>query len=293
MLSQKGSDILKNHYRTADIWRVRERTHAKYTEPKVDFVAWVLEHVDWNGNEAVLDAGCGPGRYYHYFQENLPDVRYTGLDYSTGMMADHPAPNRLIRGALDAIPLPDNSFDVIMANHVLYLAPDIETAVQEMQRLLKPNGVFVTATNSLTTMPQFRELFRRAILLVSPPGVSREVKAPAGLHQRFALENGSVILSRHYRAVVRHDLPTAFVFDEVDPIMDYLESSRATHEPQLPENISWDQMMLIMREQLNNLIDTLETLTVDKLTGVLIATNSGGFIEEFMQMRTQHSGEES
>jgi hypothetical protein len=145
----------------------------------------------------------------------------------------------------------------------------------------------VASTSSLTTMPQFRELFRRAILLVSPPGVSREVRVPAGIHQRFALENGSRMLANRYFAVVRHDLPGSFVFDDVDPIMDYLDSTRDTREPQLPNNISWDQVMLIMREQLTNLITSLDQLVVDKLTGVLIATNGGGFIEEFLEIQAQ------
>ena len=142
-------------------------------------------------------------------------------------------------------------------------------------------------------MPQFRELFRRAILLVSPPGVSRDITVPEGLHRRFSLENGSRMLSQHFYAVVRHDLPGAFVFGQVDPILDYLESTRSVREPQLPESVSWDQVMLIMREQVTNLIASLQTLVVDKLTGVLIATNGGGFIEEYLAARDKAKQETS
>lgn len=276
---------MSQHFRTADGWRVRQQTHEQYTVPQVNFVEWVMKHVTVHGDERVLDVGCGPGRYYSYLQAHHPDVQYYGLDFSSGMMQEHPAPDWLTRGNMADIPFPDNTFDIVLANHVLYLAPDVETALQETKRVLKPKGVLVASTSSLTTMPQFRELFRRAILLVSPPGVSREVRVPAGLHQRFALENGSRMLAHHYFAVVRHDLPGAFVFDDVDPIMDYLDSTRDTREPQLPQNVSWDQVMLIMREQLTNLILTLDKLVVDKLTGVLIATNGGGFIEEFLDIK--------
>jgi SAM-dependent methyltransferase len=293
MLSPESSEILNLHYKNTDAWRVRNQTHETYTEPKLNFVDWVMNRIKLRGDERILDVGCGPGRYYNYLLEKHPDVSYIGLDFSGGMMEGHKANDRLVRAPMHEIPFPDDSFDIVMANHVMYLAPDVDAVLQETKRVLKPGGLFITSTNSVTTMPQFRELFRRAILLVSPPGMSREVKVPIGLHQRFALENGARMLARHYYAVVRYDMPSAFIFDEVDPIMDYLESTRATREPQLPTSVSWDQVMLIMREQLSNLIATLDKLVVDKLSGVLVASNSGGFIEEYVNIlkETESDGE--
>ena len=285
MRPQDTPDLRSTSPHAAGNWHIRQQTHDQYTFPKVDFVEWVMHHVALQGDENLLDLGCGTGRYYNYIHTNYPDVTYTGIDTANDMTAEHPAPSRIIHSPMDEIPFEDDTFDVVMANHVMYYAANVVDVVKEAQRVLKPNGLFVASTSSVTTTPQFRELFRRAILLVSPPGASRDVKVPGGLHQRFALENGSRLLAKHYFAVVRHDLPGAFVFDEVDPIMDYLESMRDTREPQLPENISWDQVMLIMREQLTNLILTLDKLVVDKLTGVLIATNGGGFIAEYLALR--------
>lgn len=285
MLPQKTPKALREQYRTTSSWRTRKETHEQYTYPQVDFAAWAMDLIDWRGDERVLDVGCGPGQHYKYIAQRWPSVQYYGVDFSFGMIAEHPNQESLARGNMERLPFPDNTFDIVMANHVMYLAPDVEAAILETQRVLKPGGIFVATTNSIQTMPQFRELFRRALLLVSPPGVSRSIQVPMPLHQRFALENGSRMLARRYFAVVRHDLPGTFVFDEVDPIMEYLESTRAVREPQLPENIMWDQVMLIMREQMTNLIATLQKLVVDKLTGVLIATDSGGFIQEFVEKK--------
>ncbi|MEL7236066.1 MAG: class I SAM-dependent methyltransferase [Chloroflexota bacterium] len=287
MLTPESSEILQLHYKNTDAWRVRNQTHEMYTRPQINFVEWVMKHIALKGDERILDVGCGPGRYYDFLQQKHPGVDYVGLDYSAGMMDEHGSDDRLVRAPMDTLPFPDGAFDIVMANHVVYLAPDVELMLLEARRVLKPGGLFICATNSITTMPQFRELFRRAILLVSPPGMSREVKVPAGLHQRFALENGARMLARHYYAVVRYDLPSALEFSEVEPIMDYLESTRATREPQLPGNVSWDQVMLIMREQLANLIATLDKLVVDKLSGVLVATNGGGFIHEYLTIKEQ------
>lgn len=286
MLPQRDADALRRHFQNTESWQVRVNIHEQYSYPNVDFVAWVMKLVPLAGDEHVLDVGCGPGKYHDYLAAHHPNVKYVGIDYSFGMLDANPAEER-VRGMITELPFPDDSFDIVMANHMLYLVPDIEAAIRETQRVLKPGGVFVATTSSIATMPQFRELFRRAILLVSPPGVSRDVRVPETLHRRFALENGSRILARHYGAVVRHDLPGAFVFPDPDPIIDYLESSRDVREPQLPPNVSWDQVMLIMREQLNNLIATLNNLVVDKLTGVLMATEDGGFIREFRQIKAE------
>jgi len=287
MLSQDHVEALRQQFQSKENWLIRQRTHETYTQPKRDFVEWVMDLYPWQGDEAVLDVGCGPGRYYDYLAARQPGVRYFGVDYSLTMIENHTHREGLARGAMQTLPYPDDTFDIVMANHVMYLAPDIDATITELRRVLKPTGVLFAATTSTGSTPQFKELFRRAILLVSPPGRSRDLHVPETLHGRFALENGSRILARHFYAVVRHDLPAALVFPEVDPIMDYLEATRAIREPQLPDGVSWDQVMVILREQVTNLIMSLNALVVDKLTGVLMASDNGGFIKTFVEIQKQ------
>ncbi|MEP7292185.1 MAG: hypothetical protein ABI835_10390, partial [Chloroflexota bacterium] len=78
------------------------------------------------------------------------------------------------------------------------------------------------------------------------------------------------------------DLPSTLVFPTAEPVMAYLESTRSMHEPQLPETIQWDELILVMREQVNRVLDHFGELVVTKVTGVLIASNHGGFIREFV-----------
>jgi len=284
MLPQNASTIIQNFYHSPEVWQLRRSTHDQYSVPAINYPAWVMKLAGLRGDERILDVGTGPGLYYDAAKELWPNVDYVALDYSAGMLKLNGATQRL-RASVEQIPFPTGSFDVVMANHMIYLAPDIPAALAEMRRVLTPNGVFIAATSSLQSMPQFRELFRRAILLVSPPGSSRDVTVPSGMHQRFALENGTRQLAQYYRAVVRHDLPGKLIFPAVDPIMDYLESTRAVREPQLPPNIRWEQVMMIMREQLNNLVYSMGQLEVDKLSGVLIASDGGGFIQSFMEQQ--------
>jgi SAM-dependent methyltransferase len=290
MLSQNHVDALRRQFRTTESWRIRHQTHEKYTFPRKPFIDWAMSLVPWRGDERILDVGCGPGKYYDYFQAQHPGLRYIGLDYSYAMVSDHKGNGQITRGTMEELPFADDSFDVVMANHVIYLAPDVEATIAEFKRVLKPGGMLIAATTSVGSTPQFRELFRRTILLVSPPGRAAEVKIPETLHRRFALENGTRLLSRQFFAVARYDLPSALVFPAVDPIMDYLEATRSIRESQLPEDVGWDQLMLIMREQLTNLMYTHKTLAVDKLTGVLMASDQSGFIGEYQQIAAKLNG---
>ena len=138
-------------------------------------------------------------------------MTYHAIDQSPGMLRAHPARGKLSVGDAQALPFADSSFDVVMANHMLYHVPDIEQAVLEARRVLKPDGIFVAATNSIQSMPEFHALFRRGMLLLSTPGkVFSQPPLPA--QTSFSLENGTRLLSRYFYGVVRYDLPSTLVF---------------------------------------------------------------------------------
>lgn len=277
------NNLRQHAYADDENFRIRHETHEQYTVPRVDFRAWALSRIEWRGDEQVLDVGCGPGMYAASLREMLPDVRYYGLDFSAGMLAKHPLPRAVTVGDGQNLPFPDHHFDVVMANHMLYHVPDIERALEEFRRVLKPDGVLLAATNSVENMPQVRELFKRAILVLTAPG--KAVSIPLPNSHLFTLESGTRQLSRHFYAVVRHDLPGALVFTEIEPVMAYLESTRSLREPLLPEGVTWESVMLVVREQIKNQLNYVGELVVHKLVGVLVATDRGDFISDFLHQR--------
>jgi SAM-dependent methyltransferase len=282
MPSSSDPKVVRQQYANDKPLRIRQETHEQYTVPKVNFPEWVLQRVEWRGDENVLDVGSGTGTYYEGLRQLWPDVSYHAIDLSRGMLRAHPAKKSIAQADAQKLPFPDQCFDVVMANHMLYHVPDIEQAVLEARRVLKPDGVLVAATNSLQSMPEFHALFRRGMLLLSTPGkVYSQPPLPA--QTSFALENGTRILARYFYAVVRHDLPSTLVFPSIEPVMAYLESTRSVREPQLPETINWDDLMLVMRDQVNRVMSHFGELVVNKVTGVLIASNQGGFIHDFVE----------
>lgn len=280
-MSSQHHETIRRQYATDEKLRIRQETHDKYTIPDRDFVSWALGCLDWRGDESVLDVGCGPGLYYPRIKEQMPNTTYTGIDLLPGMLRNHPSQSRLAVADAIALPYADHTFDVVMANHMLYHVDNVEQAIMEFRRVLKPGGILMTATNSNQTMPELQVLMRRAIVLLTRQGAA-QVRAPSLPSDHYALENGTKLLARHFYAVVRYDLPSALVFPDVEPAIAYLETTRDLREAQLPADVVWEDVMMIMRQQINQLIKHLGELVINKQVGMLVASDSGGFISQYI-----------
>ena len=275
------ADAIRRYYATDRNLRIHEETQAKYAVPSVDFVRWTLDTIDWTGDEAILDIGAGRGSHYACLIQEQPAITYFALDLSSNLLLNHPcAADRLALGDAMRLPFCDDSFDIVMANHVLYHLADIEAGLAEIKRVLKPDGRVLAATDSLQTTPELQVLIRRAIVLLSENGAQvNPLTLPC---DGFALENGTRILARHFYAVVRHDLPCQLIFDDVEPALEYLDSMRELRQGDLPAGVSWDDMMLIMRQQMTQLLGLLGKLEIKLAVGALVASDCGGFIGDFV-----------
>ncbi len=288
MSESAQAEGIRRYYETDAYLRIEDETHAKYAVPKCDFVNWTLDTLAWQTDDMVLDIGCGPGNHYAQLIDRAPEITYFALDLSPFMLRNHPAQSeRLALGDALQLPYADDSFDVVMANHVLYHLENIDRGLDEIKRVLKPGGKMLATTNSIHNLPELQVLFRRAIVLLSANGA--HVHPPTLPSDSFALENGTRILARHFYAVVRHDLPVQLIFDDIDPAMDYLDSMRDLRQHSLPDDVDWDDMMLIMRQQISQLIQLMGKLELNMVTGALVASDSGGFINEFIE-RDQATG---
>jgi SAM-dependent methyltransferase len=282
-------EALRREYGTDDLLRLRKDIHDRFSMPQVDFAAWVLQRVQWRGDERVLDVGAGAGFYVDPLRALAPAAHYAGVDHAPGMLVHNPGGPALAVADALSLPFAPGRFDVVMANHMLYHVPDVDAALDEMKRVLRPGGLLITATNSANTMPEFTALFRRAVLLLSNPGAATGPPL-APVHAAYALENGARRLARHFYAVVRYDLPQLLVFDDPEPALDYFSSWRPMREPLLPPEVRWDDVLLLMREQITRVINAMGELVVNKLSGVLVATDRGGFIGPYVARKPDTNG---
>jgi len=92
------------------------------------------------GPYRVLDVGCGVKPYEPLFG---PYARsYVGVDPVENPRAE-------LRGSVEALPVEDRSFDVVLCNQVLEHCDDPAQAVRELRRVVKPGGRVLLSTHGV------------------------------------------------------------------------------------------------------------------------------------------------
>jgi SAM-dependent methyltransferase len=122
--------------------------------------------------ETVLDLGSGGGIDVLLSARRVgPAGKAYGLDMTDEMLAlaaENKARSGLtnvefLKGEIEAIPLPDNSVDVIISNCVINLSGDKDKVLREAFRVLKPGGRF--AVSDIVVRGEVPEQIRHNMLL--------------------------------------------------------------------------------------------------------------------------------
>jgi ubiquinone/menaquinone biosynthesis C-methylase UbiE len=109
----------------------------------------MLAAVPLSGRELVLDAGSGAGHTALAFAPHVAHV--TSVDLSPAMLAqgERQARERNLANAefrqadVEALPFPDQSFDLIVSRYSAHHWPHPQQALGEFRRLLRPGGAFL------------------------------------------------------------------------------------------------------------------------------------------------------
>ena len=158
----------------------------------------------------VLDVGCGTGALLAALREGgtgrVGPSLAAGVDLAHGMVrvAREALPGaRLAAGDAEALPFRATAFDLVVSSSTFQWLPDLDVALAEARRVLRPGGTLGLALFCGETLRELRESWRAALPPgvapsthgFHPPGAVREALARAGLPaERFETE----------RRVVRH-----------------------------------------------------------------------------------------
>ena len=126
-------------------WPGEERRRPPLTSPtwavRSPLAAWLAEEAEKAaGTYRLLDVGCGPKPYYPFFADRADP--YVGVD-----VVENPAAE--LRGAVEALPVEDASFDVVLCTQVLEHCDDPAQAVRELRRVTAPGGRVLASTHGV------------------------------------------------------------------------------------------------------------------------------------------------
>jgi SAM-dependent methyltransferase len=124
---------------------VRNRTSITSTGYAVrrPLVRWLAEEARRAGERPqrprLLDVGCGEKPYEPLFAPYVAE--YVGVDVA------NPAAD--LEGTVEEIPVPDESFDVVICTQTLEHAADPARAVRELRRVVAPGGRVLASTHGV------------------------------------------------------------------------------------------------------------------------------------------------
>jgi len=129
---KKAAELIERSYQTPEIANQRLRTLAALALAR---------------GESVLDAGCGTGLLLEQEARTVgSEGRAEGVDYSDAML-DHARGRcagleqvRLQQGSIETLPFEEASFDAVSCTQTLLYVEDMDKALQEIHRVLKPRG---------------------------------------------------------------------------------------------------------------------------------------------------------
>lgn len=240
-------NTLKAQYQNATNISARIRLHKLYTTNKQGWFPWVFEQCRITDHMHVLELGCGNGALWRENFAKIPKHCSILLnDISEGMLRDtrreisslehtisgnsRELPNPAASGTTlskkerftfqsfdcHTIPYTDNSFDLVIANHVLFYCNDLNIVLEEVRRVLKPDGHFVCSTYGASHMQEITHLvqdFNPQITLSADH-----------LYERFGLENGASLLAPYFSSIDMKCYEDGLFVTESEPLIEYILS---------------------------------------------------------------------
>lgn len=164
----------------------------------------ILKVIKPRPTDRILDAGCG--YCYHTFRLARSGALITAVDFSEVALT---AARQTISNAgitdrvelrqadLTALPFADNSFEFVVSWGVIMHVPEMQRALTELARVLKPGGILVLCENNLHSLDvMIRERVVNAIKRLIGRSTPEIRKTPRGTEAWTQSDTGGLMVRK-------------------------------------------------------------------------------------------------
>ena len=257
-----NENFVKEQYGNADNLNARINLH-RFNTNKIDWNRWFFEKMNIPKHSNILELGCGNGLLWKNNEESINEtLSITLSDFSEGMLlcAKQNINNENIKYEIidiQNIPYENESFDIIISRHMLYHVPDIDKALSEVKRVLRPGGKFYVSTNGKEHMQELETLVT---------GYDKNINFDLQKYaNKFGIENGDKFLKKYFSNVTFEEFNGEIVVDNAEPVVSYILSTNVARKSIFEEH---------SLDSFNKYVET----EIDKVGAIKITTNTGIFI---------------
>lgn len=254
---------LVEQYKTSVNLNVRIELHKRFSHNPTPWFAWLFSQLELSKVKRVLEVGCGNGELWQQAPSELLSGKEIYLtDISQGMVED--AAGNLERAGktgfyyevadCQKLSYENQSFDRVIANHVLFYVKDIHEALQEIARVLTKKGVFICSAYGRNHMKEITSLVKEFDPRINLSEVD--------LYELFGLENGKTMLEEHFDSVEQVMYDDYLLVDEAEPLLDYILSCHGNQSEML------SQRQLEFKRFLQKKIKEQGGIRITKMAGI-------------------------
>ena len=229
-------EVLRQQY--ADDARLNARQSVWRGRPGPTLYQTVVDLAALDGTEAVVDVGCGNGAYLAELRLRGHRGPVLGLDLSAALARQAGQFAATAVADAQALPLSDGCADVGLSLHMLYHVPDIDQAIAELRRVLRPGGRLLVSTNGPGHTAEIKAVLTQAAAQVAGIEVDRQWDA-----RRFAPHQAREDLAGAFDAVLEHTLGDSFPVPEAAAVSGYV-ASWPPEAVGLPAGATWDAILV-------------------------------------------------
>lgn len=261
-------NVLIEQYKNSSNLKARINIHDKYSINKYGWHKWLFDKINIPPRAKVLELGCGDGSLWYKNISCIPnDCEVFLTDISEGMIEDSKKNLRQFKDKFkfkvvdaDQIPFGNATFDVIIANHMLFYVKDRKKVFSEIKRVLKQGGKLYASTVGEDHMA---ELVNLAVEFDN-----RIFFTQTNLANEFGLENGEKQLQEWFKEVNLYRYDDSLIVDEAEPLLKYINSTHGNAQEILKDRMKELGIFI------ENKIRSNENIFITKKSGLFEATNS-------------------